>query len=218
MQAPGSWAPPWPGRPIGGHHVRAKTGGHHRSAAVAGRDAWSLGGVRTAEQMDAFSCGSADGRGDHPRDARSGARPGCGPDAWADRDPVARRVADQRSAGTYRDRLGSQDGIGAGPLREGGKRRMVGMDDWGWEHVARWTEHRVKLPIGPLFCILAGPTRGRGWSATGARGELRRATVPASRHAGEHSLKHDPGERVAVPEMLTGLQRRGGATSMATSQ
>jgi hypothetical protein len=70
----------------------------------------------------------------------------------------------------------------------------------------------------PLFCILAGPTRGRGWSATGARGELRRATVPASRHAGEHSLKHDPGERVAVPEMLTGLQRRGGATSMATSQ
>ena len=37
---------------------------------------------------------------------------------------------------------------------KGGKRRMVGMDDWGWEHVARWTKHRVQLPIGPLFCIL----------------------------------------------------------------
>ena len=47
---------------------------------------------------------------------------------------------------------------------KGGKRRMVGMDDWGWEHVARWTEHRVELPIGPLFCILAGPTRtATGW-------------------------------------------------------
>lgn len=61
---------------------------------------------------------------------------------------------------------------------KGGKRRMVGMDDWGWEHVARWTEHRVKLPIGPLFCILAGPTRGRVWSATAARGELRRLAAP----------------------------------------
>ena len=40
---------------------------------------------------------------------------------------------------------------------KGGKRRMVGMDDWAWEHVGRWTEHRVRLPIGPLFCILAGP-------------------------------------------------------------
>src|SRR5579863_6159159 len=28
---------------------------------------------------------------------------------------------------------------------KGGKRRMVGMDDWGWEHVARWSEHRVGL-------------------------------------------------------------------------
>ena len=53
---------------------------------------------------------------------------------------------------------------------KGGKRRMVGMDDWAWEHVGRWTEHRIQLPVGPLFCILAGPTRGRGWSATAARG------------------------------------------------
>jgi hypothetical protein len=51
---------------------------------------------------------------------------------------------------------------------KGGKRRMVGMDDQGWEHVARWTEHRVPMPIGPPFCILARPTRGRGWSATAA--------------------------------------------------
>ena len=57
---------------------------------------------------------------------------------------------------------------------KGGKRRTVGIDDWAWEHVCRWTEHRVQLPVGPLFCILAGPTRGRGWSATAARGEVGR--------------------------------------------
>jgi hypothetical protein len=66
------------------------------------------------------------------------------------------------------------------------------MDDWAWEHVARWTEHRIQLPIGPLFCILAGPTRGRGWSATAARGELRRLAVQAGvrRRFAPHQLRH----------------------------
>jgi site-specific recombinase XerD len=75
---------------------------------------------------------------------------------------------------------------------KGGKRRMVGMDDWGWEHVARWSEHRVRLPLGPLFCILAGLTRGRGWSATAARGELRRLAVQAGirRRFAPHRLRH----------------------------
>ena len=29
---------------------------------------------------------------------------------------------------------------------KGGKRRMVGVDDWAWEHVGRWTEHRRPAP------------------------------------------------------------------------
>ncbi len=75
---------------------------------------------------------------------------------------------------------------------KGGKRRMVGMDDWAWEHVRSWTEHRIQLPVGPLFCILAGPTRGRGWSATAARGELRRlaAQAGARRRFAPHQLRH----------------------------
>ena len=75
---------------------------------------------------------------------------------------------------------------------KGGKRRTVGMDDWAWEHVRRWTEHRIRLPIGPLFCILAGPTRGRGWSATAARGELRRLAAQAGvrRRFAPHQLRH----------------------------
>jgi site-specific recombinase XerD len=75
---------------------------------------------------------------------------------------------------------------------KGGKRRMVGMDHWAWEHVVRWTEHRIQLPVGPLFCILAGPTRGRGWSATAARGELRRLAAQAGvrRRFAPHQLRH----------------------------
>jgi hypothetical protein len=37
----------------------------------------------------------------------------------ADRDPVARRAADQRSARAHRDRSGREDRVGAGPLRQG---------------------------------------------------------------------------------------------------
>jgi integrase len=50
----------------------------------------------------------------------------------------------------------------------------------------------VRLPIGPLFCILAGPTRGRGWSATAARGELRRLAGEAGvrRRFAPHQLRH----------------------------
>ena len=75
---------------------------------------------------------------------------------------------------------------------KGGKRRTVGMDDWGWEHVGRWTERRIQLPIGPLFCLLAGPTRGRCWSAIAARGELRRLAAQAGvrRRFAPHQLRH----------------------------
>jgi integrase len=74
----------------------------------------------------------------------------------------------------------------------GGKRRIVGMDDWAREHVRRWTEDRFQLPIGPLFCILARPTCGRGWSATAARGELRRLAAQAGvrRRFAPHQVRH----------------------------
>jgi site-specific recombinase XerD len=60
------------------------------------------------------------------------------------------------------------------------KRREAGMDDWGFEHLAAWLERRIELPVGPLFCVIDGPTRGRAWSATAVRAELR--TLAA--HAG----------------------------------
>jgi integrase len=77
---------------------------------------------------------------------------------------------------------------------KGGKRRMVGMVDWAWEHVGRWTGHRIQLPVGPLFCILAGPTRGRGWSATA--GVRRRFAPHQLRHAHAIEMAH---ERIPLP-------------------
>ena len=46
---------------------------------------------------------------------------------------------------------------------KGGRRREVGMDDWAWEHLAPWLAARVELPVGPLFCVVTGATRGRPW-------------------------------------------------------
>src|SRR6516225_7260252 len=44
-----------------------------------------------------------------------------------------------------------------------GKRRDAAMDECGFEQLRLWLEHRVALPVGPLFCVIDGTTRGRAW-------------------------------------------------------
>jgi hypothetical protein len=63
---------------------------------------------------------------------------------------------------------------------KGGRRREVGMDDWGWSELQPWLELRLELPIGPLFCVISGPTRG---PTLGYRGRTR-ATPPHRRRCG----------------------------------
>ena len=48
---------------------------------------------------------------------------------------------------------------------KGGKRREVGMDPWAWDQLQSWLTFRQTLPVGALFCVVYGPTRGRPWSA-----------------------------------------------------
>jgi site-specific recombinase XerD len=74
----------------------------------------------------------------------------------------------------------------------GGRRREVGMDGWGWEHLRRWIDVRVELPIGPLFCVINGPTRGRPWSPAAARADLHRVAAGAGvrRRFAPHQLRH----------------------------
>ena len=75
---------------------------------------------------------------------------------------------------------------------KGGRRREVGMDAWGWAELQPWLKTRVELPVGPLFCVLTGPTRGRQWSSAAARTELRRTAVAAGvrRRFAPHQLRH----------------------------
>jgi integrase len=62
---------------------------------------------------------------------------------------------------------------------KGGRRREVGMDEWGWEQLRPWLAARAELPVGPLFCIIDGRTRGRAWSAANVRSEFRRVAARA---------------------------------------
>ncbi|MGH2499651.1 MAG: tyrosine-type recombinase/integrase [Candidatus Limnocylindria bacterium] len=75
---------------------------------------------------------------------------------------------------------------------KGGKRREVGMHEWAWEQVRPWIESRSAMPIGVLFCVVNGPTRGRPWSGPAARAQLRRLARDAGirRRFAPHQLRH----------------------------
>ncbi len=75
---------------------------------------------------------------------------------------------------------------------KGGRRREIGMDTWGWEQLQPWLTARLDLPVGPLFCVIDGPTRGRPWSSAAVRVELRRLATQAGvrRRFAFHQLRH----------------------------
>jgi site-specific recombinase XerD len=104
---------------------------------------------------------------------------------------------------------------------KGNKRREVGMDSWAWsDHLAPWLACRAELPVGALFCVIDGPTRGRPWSATAARGELRRYALAAGvrRRFAPHQLRHAHAVELAregVP--LPVIQRQLGHSYVSTT-
>jgi len=75
---------------------------------------------------------------------------------------------------------------------KGDKRREVGMDQWGWELLRPWLAYRVQMPVGPLFCVIDGRTRGRPLTTTSVRQQLRRAAAKAGvrRRFAPHQLRH----------------------------
>jgi integrase len=62
---------------------------------------------------------------------------------------------------------------------KGGRRREVGVDDWGFEQLDPWLQARGRMPVGPLFCVINGRTCGRAWHASAARAALRRRAARA---------------------------------------
>ena len=76
---------------------------------------------------------------------------------------------------------------------------------------------RVELPVGSLFCIVDGPTRGRPWTAGAARSELRRVAREAGvrRRFAPHQLRHAHAVEMAgegVPLIV--IQRQLGHTNL----
>jgi integrase len=103
---------------------------------------------------------------------------------------------------------------------KGGRRREVGMDDWGWDQLRPWLNARAELPLGPLFCIIDGPTRGRPWSGAAVRTEFRRLAAEAGvrRRFAPHQLRHAHALELAregVP--LNIIQRQLGHANLGTT-
>ena len=100
---------------------------------------------------------------------------------------------------------------------KGGRRREVGMDDWSCKQLEPWLQARVRLPVGPLFCVVNGATRGRPWAAAAARCELRRvARQPGVRRRfAPHQLCHAHAVEMAREgEPLIVIQRQHGHTNL----
>jgi site-specific recombinase XerD len=103
---------------------------------------------------------------------------------------------------------------------KGGRRREIGMDTWGWEQLRPWLVARVELPVGPLFCIIDGPTRGRPWSSAGVRAELRRLAAQAGvrRRFAPHQLRHAHALELAREGVaLNIIQRQLGHANLGTT-
>ena len=94
------------------------------------------------------------------------------------------------------------------------------MDEWGWEQLRPWLDARVQLPVGPLFCIIDGPTRGRPWSGAAVRSEFRRLAVRAGvrRRLAPHQLRHAHAVELAREGVaLNIIQRQLGHANLGTT-
>jgi site-specific recombinase XerD len=100
------------------------------------------------------------------------------------------------------------------------RRRQVGMDAWAWTALAPWLAERAALPVGPLFCVIAGPTAGHAWSAGAARLQLHQVAVEAGvrRRFAPHQLRHAHAVellREGIP--LPMIQRQLGHSHLSTT-
>jgi integrase len=103
---------------------------------------------------------------------------------------------------------------------KGGRRREVGIDAWGWEQLQPWLNTRAELPVGPLFCIIDGPTRGRPWSGAAVRAEFRHLATSAGvrRRFAPHQLRHAHALELARKGVaLNIIQRQLGHANLGTT-
>jgi site-specific recombinase XerD len=109
---------------------------------------------------------------------------------------------------------------GAILIRHGkvGKRRAVGMDRWASERLGPWLQLRAAFPVGALFCVLRGRSRGHAWAPAGVCAQLHAAAARAGvrRRFAPHQLRHAHAvemSREGVP--LVVIQRQLGHADLA---
>src|SRR4051794_1537586 len=108
---------------------------------------------------------------------------------------------------------------GAVALGKNGRRREIGMDAWGWKQLRPWLAARAELPVGPLFCVIDGPIRGRAWSSAAARLELHRLArqVAIRRRFAPHQLRHTHAVLAREGLALNIIQRQLGHANLGTT-
>jgi site-specific recombinase XerD len=89
-----------------------------------------------------------------------------------------------------------------------------------WDQLRPWLEARVSFPVGPLFCVINGPTSGRPWSDSQVRIALRRTAARAGirRRFAPHQLRHAHAVEMAregVP--LNVIQRQLGHANLGVT-
>ena len=94
------------------------------------------------------------------------------------------------------------------------------MDRWAWEQLTPWLAIRQQLPVGGLFCVIHGPTRGRPWSPASVRTQLRRVAACAGvrRRFAPHQLCHAHAVEMAREGVsLVVIQRQLGHTNLGVT-
>ena len=80
-----------------------------------------------------------------------------------------------------------------------------------------WLTYRVQIPVGPLFCVVDGRTRGRPLTTTSVRQQLRRTAAKAGvwRRFAPHQLRHaDAVEMAREGVPLNVIQRQLGHANL----
>ena len=163
-----------------------------RTSALTRNDSRTSLRPRTALQGDAIPARSTTPRGDHHCHAPSRTRPSWPTPPCSDRGLWRGGLRISEALALAETDIDAHRGSVLIRHGKGDKRREAGMDQFGFEQLAAWLAHRVSLPVGPLFCVIDGPTRGRQWAATAARAELRQLAAEAGvrRRFAPHQLRH----------------------------
>ena len=94
------------------------------------------------------------------------------------------------------------------------------MDAWGFDQLQPWLARRLEMPLGTLFCVIDGHTRGRPWTPAAARNQLRRIATKAGvrRRFAPHQLRHAHAVEMAREGVsLKAIQRQLGHVNLGVT-